>query len=208
MIFNLVQFIQCSEKFTLSWIKKASTTFNTRRKNWLNLKSLQFDTQYQTHSYYVIRTVLSSWFLLAHLIYVCVYIFCIVLSLRTIANLSLRTMIFAEMWTPWTDKIYLYHIPIIPKGSLWGLLQKCDFHMKILQSPESWHQSYYRSRLKVLLWLCSTWDYILSRMNIRIPFSSKLTHILDGPCNCLGLSIRKWLPSSIVLTITDNLHLA
>lgn len=61
---------------------------------------------------------------------------------------------------PWTDKNYQYKIPIIPEGSLWGLIQKYDF-LKSLWSPESQHQSYHRSVLKVLLWLCSTRDYIL-----------------------------------------------
>ena len=32
---------------------------------------------------------------------------------------------------------------------------------------------------KGLAWLCSTWDYILSRMNVRISFSSKLKYRMD-----------------------------
>lgn len=49
--------------------------------------------------------------------------------------------IFAEISTPWANKNYQYCSPITPKGSLWGLIKKRDFHQQSLRSPESWHES-------------------------------------------------------------------
>lgn len=113
----------------------------------------------------------------------------------------------AETWTPWTDKNHQYHTLFIPKGSLWGLIQKCDFPMKSLPSAESWHQSCHLSGLhKSSVGLRSTRDYILSRMKIKIFFSSKLK-ISNRPCNCLDFSNRKLLSISISLIIIDNLDL-
>lgn len=113
----------------------------------------------------------------------------------------------AETWTPWTDKNHQYHILFIPKGSLWGLIQKCDFPMKSLPSAKSWHQSCHLSGLhKSSVGLRSTRDYILSRMKIKIFFSSKLK-ISNRPCNCLDFSNRKLLSISISLIIIDNLDL-
>ena len=116
-------------------------------------------------------------------------------------------LLSAETWTPWTDKNHQHCILFTPKGSLWGLIQKCDFPTKSLPSAESWHQSCHLSGLyKSPVWLHSTWDYILSRMNIKISFSSKFK-ISNRPCNCLDFSNRKLLSISTSLIITDNLDL-
>lgn len=113
----------------------------------------------------------------------------------------------AETWTPWTDKNHHYRILFILKGSLWGLIQKCDFPTKSLSSAESWHQSCHLSGLyKSPVWLRSTRDYILSQMNIDISVSSKLK-IPNRPYNCLDFSNRKLLSLSISLIIIDNLDL-
>lgn len=87
------------------------------------------------------------------------------------------------------------------------LSPKVHFPMKSLPSAESWHQSCHLSGLhKSSVWLRSTWDYILSRMKIKIFFSSKLK-ILNRSCNCLDFSNRKLLSISISLIIIDNLDL-
>lgn len=143
----------------------------------------------------MVRTALSI--VLAHLI----CIFCFVL-------MAYGKLIFAETWTPCSDKNYQYHITIVPKGSLWGLTQKHNFHKRSILSLESLHQRYHRSGLKVLLWLCLTWNDILSKMNLSISFISMLTQIPDGCCNCFDLSSRKWIPISILLNVIDNLSLA
>lgn len=112
----------------------------------------------------------------------------------------------AETWTPWTDKNHQYRILFILKGSLWGLIHKCDCPTKSLPSAESWHQRSLVQTYKSPVWLRSTRDYILSQMNIEISFSSKLK-IPNRPCNCLDFSNRKLLSLSISLIIIDNLDL-